>query len=121
MSAIKHKMGIEGSATCVLDFDQACAWRIAGQGAGSSGHMAAMFLLMNHARLGTAISGIAYADMAHSGRRMGVCRDVLLASVERCIPLPAIADLAQRLRQGLERLAQAHEDGPTDALSGGPG
>ncbi|MDZ4129098.1 MAG: acyl-CoA dehydrogenase C-terminal domain-containing protein, partial [Hydrogenophaga sp.] len=39
---------------------------------------------------------------------VGVFRDVLLASVERCTPLPAIADLAQRLRQGLDRLAQAH-------------
>lgn len=65
VSSIEHKMGIEASATCVLDFDQARAWRIAGQGSGTSSNMAAMFLLMNYARLSTAISGIAYADIAY--------------------------------------------------------
>lgn len=65
VSAVEHKMGIEASATCVLDFDQARAWRIGGKGEGSSSNMAAMFLLMNYARLSTAISGIAYADAAY--------------------------------------------------------
>lgn len=63
--SIEHKMGIEASATCVLNFDQARAWRIAGKGDGTSSNMAGMFLLMNYARLSTAISGIAYADIAY--------------------------------------------------------
>ena len=63
--SIEHKMGIEGSATCVLDFDAAVAWRIADERrSGSSANMAPMFLLMNYARVGTAMSGVGYADIA---------------------------------------------------------
>jgi alkylation response protein AidB-like acyl-CoA dehydrogenase len=66
VGSIEHKMGIEASATCVLNFDNARAWRIAGGGkGGSSDNMLPMFLLMNHARIGTALTGIAYADLAY--------------------------------------------------------
>lgn len=63
--SIEHKMGIEGSATCVLDFDNAVAWRIADEHrSGSSANMAPMFLLMNYARVSTAMSGVGYAEIA---------------------------------------------------------
>ncbi len=65
VSSLEHKMGIEASATCVLNFDQARAWRIAGQGEGSGSNMAAMFVLMNFARMGTAVSGVSYAEIAY--------------------------------------------------------
>lgn len=80
VSGLEHKMGIEGSATCVLNFDNAMGWRIADDTkTGSAANMAPMFLLMNYARVGTAMSGVAYADIAqqnaanharerHSGR-----------------------------------------------------
>lgn len=65
VGAIEHKMGIEGSATCVLDFDGAVGWRVAGPGAGgTAANMAPMFLLMNHARVSTALSGVGYAELA---------------------------------------------------------
>lgn len=64
--SIEHKMGIEGNATCVMNFDNVQAWRIAGASReGSGANMAAMFLLMKYARLATAISGIAYADLSY--------------------------------------------------------
>lgn len=64
-SAIEHKMGIEGSATCAMDFDEAIGWRIADEGgSGTAAHMAPMFYLMNYARVGTAMSGVAYAEIA---------------------------------------------------------
>lgn len=63
--SLEHKMGIAASATCVLQFDGVRAWRIAGRGGSSSGNMAAMFMMMNHARVATAISGVSYADIAH--------------------------------------------------------
>lgn len=63
--SLEHKMGIAASATCVLQFEGARAWRIAGQGGGTSANMAAMFMMMNHARVATAISGVAYAEIAH--------------------------------------------------------
>ena len=63
--SLEHKMGIAASATCVLQFDGARAWRIAGRGEGTSANMAAMFMMMNHARVATAISGVSYAEIAH--------------------------------------------------------
>lgn len=64
--SIEHKMGIEGSATCALDFDGAVAWRIGAEDgeAGTAANMAPMFHLMNYARVGTAMSGVAYAEIA---------------------------------------------------------
>lgn len=65
VDAIEHKMGIEGNATCVMRFDGAKAWPIGGGDATSaSARMAPMFLLMNYARVGTALSGVAYAEIA---------------------------------------------------------
>ncbi len=63
--SIEHKMGIEGSATCALDFDHAVAYRIGGPASdGKSANMAPMFYLMNYARVGTAMSGVGYAEIA---------------------------------------------------------
>lgn len=65
VTSIEHKMGIGGSATCVMNFDNAVAWRLSEGGSeGSTSNMAAMFMLMNAARLGTAMSGVAYAEIA---------------------------------------------------------
>lgn len=63
--SIEHKMGIEGSATCAMEFSGAVGWRISDtRRTGTSANMAAMFLLMNFARVGTAVSGIGYAEIA---------------------------------------------------------
>jgi hypothetical protein len=70
VASIERKMGIGASATCALHFDGATAWRIAGRGEGSAANMAAMFLMMNHARVGTAISGVAYAEIALQNARL---------------------------------------------------
>lgn len=64
-ASIEHKMGIEGSATCAMDFDGAIGWRIADtRRSGTSANMAPMFMLMNYARVGTAMSGVGYAEIA---------------------------------------------------------
>lgn len=63
--SIEHKMGIEGNATCAMAFNHAVGWRIADtRRTGTSANMAPMFLLMNYARVGTAVSGIGYAEIA---------------------------------------------------------
>lgn len=63
--SIEHKMGIEGSATCALEFEEAIGWRIGDDSAsGSAANMAPMFHLMNFARIGTAMSGVGYAEIA---------------------------------------------------------
>lgn len=65
VASIEHKMGIGGSATCVMNFDDAVAWRLADSGReGTSSNMAGMFMLMNTARVGTAMSGVAYSEIA---------------------------------------------------------
>lgn len=63
--SIEHKMGIEGNATCAMEFKDAVGWRISDdRHTGTSANMAPMFLLMNYARVGTAVSGIGYAEIA---------------------------------------------------------
>jgi len=57
--SIEHKMGIHGNSTCVMNFDGAKGFLI---GAENKGLMA-MFTFMNTARLGTAIQGVAHAEI----------------------------------------------------------
>ena len=58
--ALEHKMGIHGSATCVMNFDGAEGWLV---GAPNKG-LAAMFTMMNSARLAVGLQGLALADRA---------------------------------------------------------
>src|SRR3954468_23391428 len=70
---IEHKMGIKGQATCVLNFDDAKAWRLGpkptppkpGEKRSSSAGMAGMFGMMNAARLGVGIQGIGLGEVAY--------------------------------------------------------
>ena len=59
--AIEHKMGIHGSATCVINFDGATGWLIGRENEG----LAAMFIMMNAARLGCGNQGLAQAELAY--------------------------------------------------------
>ncbi|HEY2346966.1 MAG TPA: acyl-CoA dehydrogenase C-terminal domain-containing protein [Xanthomonadaceae bacterium] len=59
--SIEHKMGIHGSATCVMNFDGAQGWLI---GQPNKGLMA-MFTMMNTARLAVGIQGLGLADRAY--------------------------------------------------------
>jgi alkylation response protein AidB-like acyl-CoA dehydrogenase len=66
-------MGIKGQATCVLNFDDAVAWRLGpkptppkpGEKRSSSAGMAGMFGMMNQARLGVGIQGIGAGEVAY--------------------------------------------------------
>jgi 3-(methylsulfanyl)propanoyl-CoA dehydrogenase len=58
--AIEHKMGIRGSATCVMNFDGAEGWLI---GPAHKG-LQAMFTMMNAARLAVGIQGLAVSERA---------------------------------------------------------
>ena len=57
---IERKMGLHGSATCTMNFDAAKGWLIGQPHRG----MQAMFLMMNLARLGVAIQGVAISEIA---------------------------------------------------------
>jgi alkylation response protein AidB-like acyl-CoA dehydrogenase len=58
--SLEHKLGLHGSPTCVMQFDGATGWLV---GAPHSG-MAAMFTMMNNARLGVAMQGVGVAEAA---------------------------------------------------------
>ncbi|SDI22334.1 acyl-CoA dehydrogenase family protein [Variovorax sp. OV700] len=57
---IEEKMGLHGSPTCVMRFDEATGWLV---GEPSRG-LAAMFVMMNAARLHVALQGIGLLDAA---------------------------------------------------------
>src|SRR5579875_212287 len=59
--AIEHKMGIHANATCVMNYDGAKGWLVGEPNKGLS----AMFVMMNEARLGVAIQGLAISEVAY--------------------------------------------------------
>jgi len=59
--SIEHKMGIHANATCVLNYDEARGWMVGEENQG----LAAMFIMMNEARLGTGMQGLAQAEVAY--------------------------------------------------------
>ncbi len=59
--SLEHKMGLHGSPTCVMQYDGATGWLIGEENKG----MAAMFTMMNNARLGVAVQGVSVADAAY--------------------------------------------------------
>lgn len=59
--SIEHKMGIHGNATCVMNYDGATGWMVGEENKG----LAAMFIMMNQARLGVGLQGLAQAELAY--------------------------------------------------------
>ena len=59
--SIEEKMGIHGNATCVLNYDGAKGWMVGEENKG----LAAMFIMMNAARLGVGIQGLSQAEAAY--------------------------------------------------------
>ena len=59
--SIEEKMGIHGNATCVMNYDGAKGWIVGEENQG----LAAMFVMMNAARLGVGVQGLAQAEVAY--------------------------------------------------------
>ena len=59
--SLEHKMGLHGSPTCVMQFDGAKGWLVGPE----HGGMAAMFTMMNNARLGVGGQGVGVAEGAY--------------------------------------------------------
>jgi alkylation response protein AidB-like acyl-CoA dehydrogenase len=59
--SIEHKMGIHGNSTCVMNYDGAKGWLV---GEAEKG-LAAMFIMMNAARLGVGLQGLAQGEVAY--------------------------------------------------------
>ncbi len=58
--SIEHKMGIHANSTCVMNYDGAKGWLVGEEMKG----LAAMFIMMNAARLGVGLQGLAVGETA---------------------------------------------------------
>ena len=58
--SLEHKLGLHGSPTAVMEYDRATGWMIGEPHKG----MAAMFTMMNNARLGVGTEGLGVAEAA---------------------------------------------------------
>jgi len=58
---IEEKMGIHGNSTCVLNYDDATGYLVGQENKG----LAAMFVMMNVARLGVGLQGLSQSEVAY--------------------------------------------------------
>ena len=59
--SLEHKLGLHGSPTAVMEFSGAQGWLVGPE----HGGMAAMFTMMNNARLGVGVQGVGAAEGAY--------------------------------------------------------
>jgi alkylation response protein AidB-like acyl-CoA dehydrogenase len=70
---LEEKMGIHGNATCVMNYDEATGWLVGEENKG----LKIMFVMMNEARLGVGLQGLAWRRPPTSTRsplRKTACR-----------------------------------------------
>ncbi|HEV7386522.1 MAG TPA: acyl-CoA dehydrogenase C-terminal domain-containing protein, partial [Phenylobacterium sp.] len=87
---LEEKMGIHGNATCVISHEEATGWLIGEENRGLS----IMFVMMNEARLGVGMQGIAQAEAAYQ----------------------AAATFAKERLQGRSLTGPKNPDGPADPI-----
>jgi alkylation response protein AidB-like acyl-CoA dehydrogenase len=61
VAAIEHKMGLKGSATCQLNFDESTGWLVGRPNKG----MEAMFTMMNTERISVGVQGLGIGEAAY--------------------------------------------------------
>ncbi len=87
---LEEKMGIHGNATCVMNYDGATGWLV---GEANKG-MRTMFVMMNEARLGVGLQGLAQAEISYQNA----------------------ADFARDRLQGRSLTGPKNPDGPADPI-----
>jgi alkylation response protein AidB-like acyl-CoA dehydrogenase len=111
--SIEHKMGIHGNSTCVMNYDGAKGWLVGEEMKG----LAAMFIMMNAARLGVGLQGLGIAEVAYQNavqyakdRRQGRALSGAKEPEEKADPLFVHPDVrrmlmeAKSLTEGLRAL-----------------
>jgi alkylation response protein AidB-like acyl-CoA dehydrogenase len=97
--SVEHKLGIHASPTCLLEYggqsDGAVAYLIGPE----RGGMKAMFTMMNNARIGVGVSGVALGDLAYQAARAYAMERVQGRPVEgeRGDPIIGHADVRRML------------------------
>ncbi|MDD3798626.1 MAG: acyl-CoA dehydrogenase C-terminal domain-containing protein [Novosphingobium sp.] len=112
--SLEEKMGLHGSATCVMNYDGAKGWMVGEENKG----LAAMFVMMNAARLGVGIQGLGLAEVAYQNavayareRRQGRALTGPAEPDEKADPIIVHPDVrrmlmdAKALTEGLRALA----------------
>ena len=101
--SIEHKMGIRANATCVMNYDGATGYMVGEENKG----LAAMFIMMNAARLGVGIQGLAQGDIAYQNglayakdRRQGRSLTGAKESGEKADPIIVHPDVRRMLMEG---------------------
>jgi alkylation response protein AidB-like acyl-CoA dehydrogenase len=89
-AGLEEKMGIHGNATCVMAYEDATGWLIGEEGRGMNN----MFVVMNEARLGTGLQGLAIGTAAYQ----------------------AAVDFAKDRLQGRSLTGPKNPDGPADPI-----
>ncbi|SDN53351.1 acyl-CoA dehydrogenase [Lutimaribacter pacificus] len=87
---IEEKMGIHGNSTCVMNYDEATGYLLGQEHKG----MRAMFTMMNEARIGVGMQGLAQAEVAYQNA----------------------LDYAKERLQGRDVTGVKNPDGPADPL-----
>ena len=87
---LEEKMGIHGNATCVMNYDGATGWLVGEEHKG----MRTMFVMMNEARLGVGVQGMAVAEVSYQNA----------------------VDFAKDRLQGRSLTGAKNPDGPADPI-----
>ena len=88
--SLEEKMGIHGNATCVISHEEATGWLVGEENRG----LPLMFVMMNEARIGVAVQGLAQAEAAYQ----------------------AAAAYARERLQGRSLTGAKNPDGPADPI-----
>jgi alkylation response protein AidB-like acyl-CoA dehydrogenase len=101
--SIEHKMGIHGNSTCVMNYDGATGFLVGEENKG----LAAMFIMMNAARLGVGLQGLGVAEVAYQNavtyahdRRQGRALTGPAEPEQKADPLFVHPDVRRMLMEG---------------------
>ncbi len=107
--SIEHKMGIHANATCVMNYDGAVGHLIGEENKG----LRAMFIMMNAARLGVGVQGLAQGEVAYQnaaiyardrvqGKALGIVANAapIPQPASRADPIIVHADVRRMLMDG---------------------
>ena len=107
--SIEHKMGMHGNATCVMNYDGATGYLIGEENKG----LRAMFIMMNAARLGVGVQGLAQGEVATQnaaiyardrvqGKALGIVANghAIAQPASRADPIIVHADVRRMLMDG---------------------
>jgi alkylation response protein AidB-like acyl-CoA dehydrogenase len=89
-AGLEEKMGIHGNATCVIQHEESVGWLVGEENRG----LALMFVMMNEARIGVGLQGVAQAEAAYQ----------------------AAAAFAKDRLQGRSLTGPKNPDGPADPI-----